>query len=140
MITKPNKNGDRCATHEPAPTHRNSFPLCFVFSVGPSTVSVFCDSISVSVGFISTTWRDGAPARPRHRNTRRRVHCPRWKHRKIKGMDPNQAQSATVADYLEQTVKVYRDLFEAKRKKSKQTKMSSFFKLAAHSRPVPSHL
>lgn len=56
---------------------------------------------------------------------------------KIKERDPNPARSGTVAHSVEQAFKMYKEIFEAKKKMAKQTTISSFFKPAAASSPGP---
>ncbi|XP_076056682.1 uncharacterized protein LOC143034471 isoform X2 [Oratosquilla oratoria] len=57
--------------------------------------------------------------------------------KKIKERDPNPARSGTVAYNVEQAFKVYRDILEAKKKKARQTYISSFFKSTAPPHPTP---
>lgn len=46
----------------------------------------------------------------------------------LQEQDPNPKRSSNVANQVEQAIKIYRELYDAKRKKAKQSTILSFFK------------
>ncbi len=75
--------------------------------------------------------------RHRHQNTWRGVHYLDASIKKLKEMDPNPAQSATVAYKVVQAVKVCRDIFEAKNKTGKANQNFQFFQTCHSLLPSP---